>query len=150
TARARAFPDLGFERPPVGGGHRTRTLSKQLGVAHMGSGSGRGVRGVTAGALAVLLGGLKGMGHPYRLSSDDAISYLAVADAYLRHDWRSVVNGYWSPLCPLLLALAKWVARVGPAGELVLFRIVNFGIYLASIGSFDFFLRRVMAAHEAA
>src|SRR5262249_40082769 len=92
TARSRAFPDLRSERPPVGGCHRTRTLSKQRGVTHMGSGSGLVVLRVTAWTLAVLLGGLQVMGHPYRLSSDDAISYLDVADAYLRHDWRSVVN----------------------------------------------------------
>jgi hypothetical protein len=113
-------------------------------------GSGLLALRVTAWTLAVVLGGLQVLAHPYRLSSDDAISYLDVADAYLRHDWKAVVNGYWSPFYPWLLALARWVARVGPTGELVLFRVVNFGIYLAAIGSFDFFLRRVMAAHETA
>ncbi|PYR49346.1 MAG: hypothetical protein DMF89_12880 [Acidobacteria bacterium] len=98
--------------------------------------------------VAVALGGLQASAHPYRLSSDDAISYLDVADAYLRHDWTSVLNGYWSPLYSSLLAFAKWVSHAGSPEELLLFRVLNFAIYLAAIASFDFFLRRVMAAHE--
>ena len=59
---------------------------------------------LTAWTVAIVLGGLQVVAHPYRLSSDDAISYLDLADAYLRHDWKSVLNGYWSPLYPVLNA----------------------------------------------
>jgi hypothetical protein len=45
-----------------------------------------------------------GMDAPFQLSSDDAIA--DIGDAYVRGDWHSAVNAYWSPLYSWFLGLA--------------------------------------------
>ena len=37
----------------------------------------------------------------------DVVAYLDISDAILGHHWHSVINGYWSPGYPALLALAR-------------------------------------------
>src|ERR1700756_3696995 len=44
----------------------------------------------------------------------DGVSYLDMADAYLRHDWHTAINGYWNPLYSWLIGLAYLVLR--PSG----------------------------------
>src|SRR6185369_13250535 len=47
--------------------------------------------------VAAVLGALQAWDRRYAMNPD-GISYLDVADAYLRGDWAVAVNGYWSPL----------------------------------------------------
>ena len=44
----------------------------------------------------------------------DGLAYLDVARAYLHHDWRLAVNGYWGPLYSWLIAGmdATWIPLV--------------------------------------
>ena len=94
------------------------------------------------GVLQTILGRLQ-------FSSDDAVSYLDVADAYRHHHWRGALNGYWSPLYSWILALAAAVVRPSPAAELVMLRAVNLVIYVTALAAFDRFLRKLMEAHGA-
>ena len=43
------------------------------------------------------------------LFDPDGISYLDMADAYVRGDWRAALNGVWSPLYSWLLALMIFI-----------------------------------------
>ena len=44
----------------------------------------------------------------------DGVSYLDIADAYLRGDWHAAVSTYWSPLYSWLLAAGLAVFRPAP------------------------------------
>ncbi|HVT04175.1 MAG TPA: hypothetical protein VHL58_12475 [Thermoanaerobaculia bacterium] len=43
----------------------------------------------------------------------DGTSYMDLADAYLRLDWRAAVGAYWSPLYPALIA--AWFSIIRPS-----------------------------------
>jgi len=74
----------------------------------------------------------------------DAISYLDMSDALLRHDWRLLVNPCWSPLYPFLLGTGTWLVRPSAYWELPLVHVVNFVIFLGALLSFEFLLRQVI------
>jgi hypothetical protein len=74
----------------------------------------------------------------------DAISYLDLADAFLRGDLRQAVNTLWSPLYPLLLALMLGGLRPAPYWEYGGILLLNLLIYVAALASFDFLLRHLL------
>ncbi len=76
--------------------------------------------------------------------SADGCRYLDMGDAIMRGDWGMVINGYWSPLYPLLLGVAMVVVKPSPEWEFPIAHLVNFIIYLLALGCFDFFLRGVI------
>ena len=71
----------------------------------------------------------------------DGVSYLDIGDAYWRGDWHMAVNAYWSPLYSWLLGLALKVLKPSAYWEYPAVHLVNFLIYLAALGGFEFFLR---------
>ena len=99
---------------------------------------------------AVAFGAVQILVTPYRPSSEDVVSYLDVADAYRRHQWKAAFNGYWSPLYSWVLGAAESLVRPAAAWELAFVRLVNFAIFLLACAAFEFFLQRVVASHEAA
>ena len=74
----------------------------------------------------------------------DGISYLDLGDAYLRGDWATAINGYWSPLYAWLLGLAMLLLRPAPAWEVPTTQLVNLAIYVGALGCFDFLLRELL------
>ena len=78
----------------------------------------------------------------------DGISYLDVGDAFFRDGWTSAVNAYWSPLYAWLLGLALFVFKPPPYWEFSVAHLVNFAIFLFSLGCFDFFLRELIRHHR--
>jgi hypothetical protein len=98
--------------------------------------------------VIVTLGGIQVLAYPNRMSSDDVVSYLDVADAYRYHQWKAALNGYWSPLYSWLLAVGEWVMRPAASQEFSFVRLVNFIVYLLALAAFELFLRRAIAAHE--
>jgi hypothetical protein len=98
---------------------------------------------------ALLLGALQAWSSRYTLSSHDGVSYLDVADAYLRADWDGALNAYWSPLYSWLLALMLRVLEPSAYWELAAVKLVNFLIYIGALLAFDFFLRALIAHNEA-
>ena len=75
----------------------------------------------------------------------DGISYIEIAQAYLRHDWTNALNAYWSPLYSWLIACAFAVLRPSPYWELPTAHLVLFGAFVASLFSFEYFLRELVA-----
>src|SRR5438093_6515230 len=64
--------------------------------------------------MAVTLGFVHVWAGHHFLGNADALSYLDVADAYLRRDWHTALNSYWSPLYSWLLALAFLIVKPSP------------------------------------
>jgi hypothetical protein len=75
----------------------------------------------------------------------DGLSYLDIADAILRGDWKNVVNAYWSPLYPLLLLPAVAAGRAWPYWEAVAAHAVNLAIFFGALIAFRMLLREAAA-----
>ena len=94
--------------------------------------------------LYVLMMLLAGAGYAqydsYQLDGD-ALSFMDISDALLRHDWTRVVNAYWNPLYAVALALGQVVARPSRWNELQVFYWVNFVVYAGCIAACLFFVR---------
>ncbi len=97
-----------------------------------------------AAAACLLLGQLQALVAPYRLSSVDAVSYLDIADGYAHGHWAAALNAYWSPVYSWVLALAGLVIRPMPEHEALLFRLVNFVIYVVALAAFALLLDAVI------
>ncbi len=75
----------------------------------------------------------------------DGISYLDLSDAFRRHDWHNFLNAYWSPLYPMLLGLTRAaLPGADKRGELVAAHALNFLIYAAALGCFEFFYAQLV------
>ena len=90
--------------------------------------------------LAVALAAVQAWGGRF-LIKPDGVSYLDIADAYLRGDWRNAVSTYWSPLYSWLLCRPS-PSRPPPLWEFPIVKIVNFAIFLAVLAAFEWFARR--------
>ena len=89
--------------------------------------------------LAVALAAVQAWGGRF-LIKPDGVSYLDIADAYLRGDWRNAVSTYWSPLYSWLLCAAL-AFRPPPLWEFPIVKIVNFAFFLAVLAAFEWFAR---------
>jgi hypothetical protein len=89
--------------------------------------------------LALALGGLRAWATRYQIDPD-TISYLDMADAYLRGDWPMALNGLWNPFYAWLLCLVQLVAKPHPYWEFPAVHVLNFGIYIAGLACLHFFL----------
>ena len=94
---------------------------------------------------AIVLGGAQTWMSRHTLSTHDSVSYLDIADAYLRADWQAALNAHWSPLYSWLLALTLGLIEPTPYWELATVKLVNFVVYLGALVAFDFFLRALIA-----
>ena len=94
--------------------------------------------------IAILLGSLQVWVYRYSLSTDDAIAYLDIGDAYLRGEWDVAINGYWSPLYSWLLGLTITVLKPSVYWEFLTVKLVNFLIYIFALLGFEFFLRELI------
>jgi len=105
----------------------------------------RRYRGMTALllCLAVLLGALQAWDARHAMNPD-GVSYLDMADAYLRGDWHMAVNAHWSPLYSWLLGLAMLVLKPSPYWQFASAHLVNFAVYLWALGCFHFLLAGLM------
>lgn len=73
----------------------------------------------------------------------DDICYLDLGDAIFRRDWTAAINGYWSPLYPVVVKLALSLFKPDPYWEMTAAHFVNFFIYLIAFFCFDFFLQQL-------
>ena len=60
----------------------------------------------------------------------DAVAYMDISDLIRAHNWHAVINGYWNPLYPSLLALGQAIFHPTRYTELHAYYMVNFGIFL--------------------
>ena len=97
--------------------------------------------------IAIGLGALHAWASRHFMNPD-GISYLDMADAYLRGDWNMAINAYWSPLYSWLLGLAMHFLKPSPYWEFSVVHLVNFATYLFALGCFDFFLLELTRYHR--
>ncbi len=73
----------------------------------------------------------------------DAVAYLNMADRFLHGAHGALLNAYWSPLYPFLLAHA--ILFASSYWQATALHLVNFAIYLLVLLSFEFFLKQILA-----
>jgi hypothetical protein len=69
---------------------------------------------------------------PYQIDGD-AVAYMDIADLIRAHNWLGIINGYWNPLYPALLALGHTIVHPTRYTELHVYYMVNFGIFLLAM-----------------
>lgn len=94
--------------------------------------------------FAAVAGFLQAWGGRFYIEPD-GVNYLDIADAYLRLDWASAIDGYWSPLYSWLLAGVKSLFHPSAYWESTALHLLNFALYLLALLSFEFFFRRFLA-----
>jgi hypothetical protein len=82
------------------------------------------------------------------LFDPEGITFLDMADAYRRGDWRAALIGLWSPLYPWLLALMMFFFNPSAQWEFTAVHALNFFIYLVSLASFSVFMREFLRANK--
>lgn len=95
-----------------------------------------------AALVAALLSIILGIASSQALNAD-GVSYLDLAAAVRDGDWRSAVQGYWSPLYPLLLALSGTLAGNDTASLLAVAHGLNVVIALSGIALLWLTFRRL-------
>lgn len=94
--------------------------------------------------LAAAFGLLHAWAYRQDIRDVDGISYLDMGDAYLRGDWRTALNGCWSPLYSWLLAGTIQLIRPSPAQEYPATQLVSLAIFLGALVCFELFLRELI------
>ena len=89
--------------------------------------------------IAVALAALQAWGSRHFMNPD-GVSYVDMADAYLRGDWHAALNSYWNPFYVWILSVGFAVLRPSPYWEFPAVHLINFAIFLGALGSFHFFL----------
>jgi hypothetical protein len=97
--------------------------------------------------LAIALGAAQAWATRFTMNPD-GISYLDMGDAYWRGDWHVAINAYWSPLYSWILGFFLKLLRPSPYWEYPVAHLVNFLIYVAALGCFDFFLRNFIRSRR--
>ena len=69
----------------------------------------------------------------------DAVAYMDIGDYLRAHQWAGIVNGYWHPMYPALLALGHALFHATLATELRAYCFVNFGIFLLGMAAVVWF-----------
>jgi 4-amino-4-deoxy-L-arabinose transferase-like glycosyltransferase len=97
-------------------------------------------------ALAVALGILPAFWGG--IDNGDSVRYLNMASALASGDRGGVINGLWSPLYPILHALALRLFHPSWKQELRVVSLVDFIIYFSSIACFQFFWAQVSVLYR--
>lgn len=71
----------------------------------------------------------------------DGIAYLDVSDYFLAHGLSDPHVGYWSPLFPFVLALARGIFGSGPQYERQIAHVVNFCVFIVALVAYELYLR---------
>jgi hypothetical protein len=96
---------------------------------------------------ALALGVADGWGSRNAMNPD-GVCYLDMGNAFFHHDWRMVINAYWSPLYPWIEGFFLWVLRPSAHWEFPLVHLVNLVLYVGALASFEFFLRAFIDFHS--
>ena len=77
--------------------------------------------------------------------SPDGVSYLNLSDAWASGQWSAGISGYWSPLYPAVLGLARALTHASAAGEAPLVHAVILIFMVLSLVGFEMFLSELRA-----
>src|SRR5262245_27498681 len=95
--------------------------------------------------LALPLGFVHVWADHHYLKNADAMSYLDVAEAYVRKDWHTAINAYWGPLYTWLIAATLWITKPSAYWKFAVLHLLNFVIYIFAFGCFGFLMREVVS-----
>lgn len=74
----------------------------------------------------------------------DTMTYLDMADNFMQNGWEGLINGYWSPLYPFLVAITKSLITFPEYSELVMIKYLNFVIFIFTLFCFDHLLNQLI------
>lgn len=95
--------------------------------------------------FVALLGALASWTARY-MPNADAVSYVDISDHYLAGNWPFSGSGYWSPLFPSLIALARLVGGRDIRDAWLVAHGLNFLIFLGALVAMEWFVRAVRDA----
>lgn len=98
---------------------------------------------ISCWCVALTLGALQAWATRFTMNPD-GVSYLDIGDAYWRGDWHNAINAYWSPLYSWILGFFLKVFKPSIYWEYPLVHLVNFLIYVAALGCFEYFLSELI------
>ena len=82
--------------------------------------------------------------------SPDGVAYLDLSDALVNGRPAELVNGYWSPLYPVVIGvirlLVSWTPLAEPRWEFAILHLANLVGFALAIAAFNWFLRAVDTA----
>ena len=78
--------------------------------------------------------------HAHRIRNPDGVSYLDIASACIKGHWGALVNAYWSPAYPFLLAVWLSIFRPSPYWEAFAVRCLNCLCVAAALLCFEYLL----------
>jgi hypothetical protein len=78
----------------------------------------------------------------------DGIAYLDMGDALMQGHWRAALNGFWSPLFPLIQGALLRVLRSLISSEPLIVALTQFLIYVVALLCFQFFWKRVLLLYR--
>jgi hypothetical protein len=91
-----------------------------------------------AGVLVIALGYLS-----RKAMNPDGVSYLDLADAVRRGDWTHLVQGYWSPLLPIIAGAAGGILGLGHSASIALVHGINVDAAIIALGILFVWARRI-------
>src|SRR5437763_1966635 len=75
----------------------------------------------------------------------DGISYLDLSDRWMAGNFHGIVNGYWGPVYPALLAAVRFILRPAAQFEFRAVHAANFVAFVIGLITFTLFLRELLA-----
>jgi len=87
---------------------------------------------------------VQGLSYPHQ-TVPDGISYLETARACVNGHWSALINAYWSPAYPFLLALWLWLVRPSPIHELQFAHVFNVLLLFVALCVFEYFLNSLLS-----
>jgi hypothetical protein len=112
---------------------------------------GAGIHRWSAWAAILGMGAAQGWFFRHKVSPD-GVSYLDLSDAVVHGRFGDLVNGYWSPLYPVVIGLLRvcvsWTPLSQPYWEFLLLHVASLIGLALSLAAFDWFLRALDRAGE--
>ncbi len=90
-------------------------------------------------SLSLALGLIQAWANRFYMGND-GVSYLDMADAYLRGDLHAAINSSWNPLYAWFVCLDFLIVRPSSYWEYPSIQLVNFAIYGLTLAGFEYFL----------
>jgi hypothetical protein len=84
---------------------------------------------------------------PYGIDGD-SVSYMDIADLLRTHQWAGIVNGYWHPLYPAVLAVGQTVFHPTRMNERAVYVTMNYGVFLLQIAATLLFVGALVRLRE--
>ena len=85
-------------------------------------------------------------------TSPDGVAYLDLSDAVVSGRLGDLVNGYWSPMYPVIIGVLRLIvsptALANPQFEFAIVHVANLLAFAAALAAFELFLRQLDASGE--